>query len=143
MHGPGFWVDVRDKPTFILAAMRLLAGGARISFEGNLVGLDLLSLPGVSGTETSVLPRQTLVPTQDFVVLPLEPENISHIAQITPPSRLVQDIEHIQIEKGGRLELGLYDNFDPDSSWAGEAFSPVFLNQLKAKGTLRDWRRAQ
>ena len=143
MHGPGYWVDVRDKPAFFVAAMRLLAGGARVSLEGNLSGLDLESVAGVTNEESPVLPRQTLVPRQDFVVLPVEPETISAIATCTPGARLVEDVEHIQMEKNGRLEVGLYDNFDPDSSWAGEAFSVVLLDQLKEKGIVRGWRRAE
>jgi hypothetical protein len=143
MHGPGYWVDVRDKPAFFVAAMRLLAGGARVSLEGNLSGLDLVSVAGATDEESPVLPRQTLVPRQDFVVLPVEPETISAIAARTPGARLVEDIEHIQMEKNGRLEVGLYDNFDRDSSWAGEAFSVVLLDQLKEKGILRGWRRAE
>src|SRR5438874_11372588 len=143
MHGPGFSIDVRDKPAFFLAAIRLLAGGARISLEGNLAGLEVLSSPDISPTETNVLARQTLVPRQDFVVLALEPEKIGHLAEGSPPSRLVRDVEHIQIEKEGRLELGIYDNFHPDSSWAGEQFSPEFLDRLKEKGILRDRTRAQ
>jgi len=47
------------------------------------------------------------------------------------------------MEKNGRLEVGLYDNFDPESSWAGEAFSASLLDQLKKKGILRSWRRAE
>jgi hypothetical protein len=143
MHGPGYWVDVRDKPAFFVAAMRLLAGGARVSLEGNLSGLDLESVAGVTNEESPILPRQTLVPRQDFVVLPVEPETISAIATRTPGARLVGDVEHIQMEKNGRLEVGLYDNFDPDSSWAGEAFSVGLLDQLKEKGILRGWRRAE
>jgi hypothetical protein len=143
MHGPGYWVDVRDKPAFFVAAMRLLAGGARVSLEGNLSGLDLESVAGVTNEESPILPRQTLVPRQDFVVLPVEPETISAIATRTPGARLVGDVEHIQMEKNGRLEVGLYDIFDPDSSWAGEAFSVGLLDQLKEKGILRGWRRAE
>lgn len=143
MHGPGYWVDVRDKPAFFLAAIRLLAGRARISLEGDLAGLAVASAPDTSTTESKVLPRQTLVPRQDFVVLALEPEQTGYLAEGIPSSRLVRDIEHIQIEKDGRLEFGIYDNFDPDSSWVGERFSPEFLDQLKEKGILRDWRRAE
>ena len=143
MHGPGYWVDVRDKPAFFVAAMRLLAGEARVSLEGNLSGLDLVSVAGATNEESPALRRQTLVPRQDFVVLPVEPDTVTAIAARIPGARLVADVEHVQIEKNGRLEIGIYDNFDPDSSWAGEAFSVVLLDQLKEKGIVRGWRRAE
>jgi hypothetical protein len=53
--------------------MQELAGDALVSFEGNLKGLELLSLPGGSPKETTSLNRATKWPEQDFIVLPLEP----------------------------------------------------------------------
>ncbi len=59
-----------------------------------------------------------------------------------PPAVLVKKVVHVQIEKGGRLELGIYDQFHPDSSWLGEAFSAELLDSLKAKTVVRSWERA-
>jgi hypothetical protein len=140
--GPGFYVDVRDKPAFLLAALRLLAGGAHISFEGDLGGCDFASIAEVSLEETRALLRNTAFPRQDFLILPLEPDTIDAVMQGVPPAQLVKKIHHVQIEKGRRLELGIYDQFDPDSSWVGEAFSAPFLDSLRAKTILRNWEAA-
>ena len=91
--------------------MHELAGGALISFEGNLKGLRLLSLAGGSLHETAILKRATIWPTQDFIVLPLEaaaiPQLLNSVGGIV--SRRVL---HVQIEKAGVLQFGAYDNFD-------------------------------
>jgi hypothetical protein len=46
-------------------------------------------------------------------------------------------ILHIQIEKNGNLELGLYDNFDPTSSFFGPRLTPEFFSRLKSEEILR------
>ena len=66
-----FWL-VRDKRRLLLAMMERLAGGAHISFEGDLSALRLSDIPGASQDETGALKRNTLWPKQDFMVLPLE-----------------------------------------------------------------------
>ena len=50
---------VRDKRRLLLAMMDELAGGAHISFEGNLRALRFSSMPGVSYEETVALKRNT------------------------------------------------------------------------------------
>ena len=75
---PTTWF-VRDRYRFLLAVMKVLAGEAHISFEGDLHGFGLYNLPGASSDETSVLKRNTLWPKQDFVVLPLEMIMVLHM----------------------------------------------------------------
>jgi len=139
---PGFYVDIRDKPAFLLAAMRLLAGGAHVSFEGDLSGCDFSLILESSSQETRTLLRNTAFPRKDFLILPLEPQTIDVVMKSVPPADLVRKVHHIQIEKGGRLELGVYDQFHPDTSWVGEAFSAELLDSLRAKTILRSWERA-
>ena len=50
--------------------MEELAGGAHVSFEGDLRGLRLLSIPGASEEPTAALKRNTLWPKQDFAGVP-------------------------------------------------------------------------
>lgn len=130
---------IRDKRKFIVAAMTELAGNAHLSLEGDLHDMPILNLAGVSGVETSILKRNTLWPLQDFVVLPLEPDLIKTIvAGIggTVPRRIL----HIQIAKNGNLELGLYDNFDPNTSFFGSGLTTKFFSQLESEGILMRWR---
>jgi len=53
--------------------MEELAGGAHVSFEGDLRGLTLLSIPGASEEPTAALKRNNAVAKARFVVVPLEP----------------------------------------------------------------------
>ena len=61
-----FWL-VRDKRRLLLVMMEKLAGGAHISFEGDLSALRLSDIPGASQEETGALKRNTLWPKQDFI----------------------------------------------------------------------------
>jgi hypothetical protein len=131
---------VRDKRRFLVAAMTELAGDAHLSLEGDLNAMPILNLAGASGIETSILKRNTTWPIQDFVVLPLEADLIKAIVAGfggTVSRRII----HLQIEKNGTLELGLYDNFDPNSSYFGSKLTPEFFTRLESEGILRQWVR--
>jgi hypothetical protein len=105
------WRSV-EKTRLLLFAVRELAGDGLVSFEGNLKGLALLSLPGAFPEETATLKRATAWPKQDFIVVPLEPPLIPVI--VTAMGGTVsRRILHVQIEKRGVREFPAYDNFDP------------------------------
>ena len=118
--------------------MQELAGTARISFEGDLSATGVSRIADASGDETLALKRNTLWPKQEFIVLPLErglvKTIISAIGETIPKT-----VIHIQIEKNNRLELGLYDRFNPKTTFFGPALTSSFLNQLQAEGIAREW----
>ena len=130
---------MRDRYRFLLALMKELAGEARISFEGDLDGLALGSLPGASSEETDVLKRNTLLPKQGFVVLPLEETTIPKIFKAMGGS-IPRRILHVQIEKGGNLEFGAYDNFYPECIAFGPVISNEFLVSLISQNVLEPGR---
>jgi hypothetical protein len=110
-----YWVVVRDKPGLLRAMMRTLAGGARMSFEGDLSSCEFGAQPDPSGDETQALLRQTNYARQDFVVVTLQLQTIQPILDVVlPERRYMTAINHIQIEKAGRLKFGSYDNFEPE-----------------------------
>jgi hypothetical protein len=129
---------VRDKRRFLAAALAELAGDAQVSFEGDLSMTSLSDVPGASNDETQVLKRGTLWPKQDFVVLPLEVEMVLPIMAAvggTVPRGLI----HVQVQKEGRLQLGLYDNFDPNCMFLGPGLTPSFIATLQDAGVLTHW----
>jgi hypothetical protein len=129
---------VRDKRRFLAAALAELAGNAQVSFEGDLSMTSLSDVPGASNDETQVLKRGTLWPKQDFVVLPLEVEMVLPIMAAvggTVPRGLI----HVQVQKEGRLQLGLYDNFDPNCIFLGPGLTPSFIATLQEAGVLTHW----
>jgi len=134
MTKPSQW-KINDRRLFLVAVMEELAGAAHVSFEGDLSTTKVFDMAGVSKEETPVLKRSTLWPKQDFVVLPLEPNCakgiITAIGGTVPKSIL-----HIQIEKSGCLEIGLYDNFDPKAMFLGSALTQSLLNRRKSQGTI-------
>ena len=129
---------IRDKRRFLIAAMRELAGTARISFEGDLSATAVAHLAGASADETEILKRNTLWPKQDFVVLPLETDLVGAIIAAVGGT-VPRGILHIQIEKGNRLELGLYDNCAPKASFIGPSLTPSFFANLQGDGIISQW----
>jgi hypothetical protein len=129
---------VRDKRRFLMAALQELAGSAFVSFEGDLSRTGLIGATGASADETKALKRNTLRPKQDFVVLPLEAETVRSIMAAVGGT-VPRSILHIQVEKDGRLELGLYDNFDRRGIFFGPAVTPTFIGTLQNEGVLSPW----
>jgi len=129
---------VRDKRRFLMAALRELAGSAFVSFEGDLSGTALIGATSASDDQTKALKRNTLWPKQDFVVLPLEAETVGSIMTAVGGT-VPRSILHIQVEKDGRLELGLYDNFAPRGMFFGSAVTPQFIETLQNENVLSLW----
>lgn len=121
-----------------MATLQQLAGAAFVSFEGDLSGTALSGALGASGDETKTLKRNTLWPKQDFVVLPLEAETVVPIMAAVGGT-VPRGILHIQVEKNGRLELGLYDNFASNGMFFGPAMTPSFVETLQNEGVLSSW----
>lgn len=129
---------VRDKRRFLAAALAELAGAAHVSFEGDLSSTSLFEVAGASGDETPLLKRNTLSPKQEFVVLPLEAEMVGPIMAAVGGT-VPRGIIHIQIQKEGRLQLGLYDNFAPKAMSFGPSLTATFFTTLQKAGTLVNW----
>jgi hypothetical protein len=132
-----FWL-VRDKRRLLLVMMEKLAGGAHISFEGDLSALRLSSIPGALQEETDALKRNTLLPKQDFIVLPLESTTSKTIVSAiggTVPNTIL----HIQIEKGGSIQFAAYDNFHPECIVFNQMTDKSILESLVSKGILRPY----
>jgi len=128
---------VKNKNRLLFAVMKELAGDAQISFEGDLHELGLLSFPGALIEGPNTLKRCSLSdpPDLDFVILPLETENIKAIIAAIGGS-IPRSIIHIQIGKADKLEFGAYDNFHPECMFFGSALTGPFLNSLVSDGRL-------
>jgi hypothetical protein len=124
---------ILDKRRFLIAAMNALSGNAHISFEGDLKSHEFSTIAGHSFDEAAVLKRNALWPKQDFVVLPLESGLVDDLCKAiggTVPRAII----HIQIEKDGKLALGLYDNFQANNL-AG--LDRDFLETLQSEDIVR------
>lgn len=127
---------VQNKSGLLLALMEKLAGDAHVSFEGNLKGLKLLSMPDASEEPTPSLKRNTLWPKQDFVIVPLEPPMTEGILAAIGGT-IPRSIIHIQIEKRGVLQFGAYDHFQPECIYFGGAVEQAFIDWLISEGIMR------
>ena len=116
--------------------MEELAGDAHVSFEGDLGGLPLSTLAAASEQPSSVLKRNTLWPKQDFIVVPLGPSMGKEILTALG-GKIPRTVIHIQIEKGGLLQFGAYDNFDPQCIFFGNAVAETVIQQLVSQDAMR------
>ncbi|MGA2808995.1 MAG: hypothetical protein ABSE87_12745 [Terracidiphilus sp.] len=130
-----FW-KVRHRNRFLLTIMKELAGNAHISFEGDQKVLGLAAIQGATQVEDSVLKRNTLLPRQEFVSVPLEPSTLSPIFSKIGGT-IPKSVRHILIEKNGQLEFAAYDNFHPECIFFGDAVSNAFLDVLISEGVLK------
>jgi hypothetical protein len=130
-------VDVRQPAAFLRRVMRGFTDDARLSLEGTF---DSAAFPAeaILGREpTEALKRNTVAPVLDFLVLRLEPELAERIFAQVSRIGLREDIVHVQIEKGGRLELAAYDNFHPQCVVTGPGVPVELLAELQAAGIIR------
>jgi hypothetical protein len=128
---------VNGKNRLLFAVMKELAGEAQISFEGDLHKLGLFSFPGALIEGTNTIRRCSLSdpPDLDFVILPLETENIKSIVAAIGGS-IPRSIIHIQIGKANKLEFAAYDNFHPECMFFGNVLTGPFLDSLISDGLL-------
>ena len=127
-------LDVRDRPGLLFAMMRTFASDhSRIAFEGSLASTELYSLEGAFYEETEILKRATMAPRLDFVVLPLIAHRLVEIQkaiQFKIAFAGNRGIIHVQIEAGGELAFGAYDNFHRDSVVLNGPTETAVLNNL-------------
>jgi hypothetical protein len=111
---------VLDENRLLLVLMEELAGNARVSFEGELSGMTLISIPGASHESDDKWGK---------VIVPLEPEMGDAIISAIGGA-ITKAIVHVQIEKDGSLQFGAYDNFHPECIYFGTAIKPGIIESL-------------
>jgi len=130
-----FWINVREKPAFLVAMMRELAGSdSQIMFEGNLSKCNFSNIEQLPITgEIHVCDSAS-----ENIVLPLTKNNIKPILkQVLPEGRVVHKINHIQIQKRNEIQLMVGDNFHNECISVGSMVSLEFLSILKKNGIIR------
>ena len=127
---------IRNKAHFLEAVLTELAGDAQVSFEGSLGSTRLMGLAGATQGEIIALKRNTTWPLQDFVVVPFDADRIDGILRAIGMT-IPRTILHIQVEKAGKLEFGLYDNPSSGMPFFGPALSPEFVKRLVDLGVVQ------
>jgi hypothetical protein len=118
-------------------------GDAHISFEGDLSTCDLGEIRDVSFEPTAILPRNTIWPQQDYVIVSLEVNTKDILAKRTfPKIGLRKKVLHVMIEKEGKLVFGAYDNFHLDCVGISDV-DEVLLESLIEKKIIRQYELIQ
>jgi hypothetical protein len=131
MDDKAYFVDVKKTIPFLVAILDKFKGNSYMSLEGNLSTVDLSELENTSGSETSLLPRNTYSPIQDFIIFPLSPRNIEKFEAKLPRIGIRKNVIHIQIESAGKRVFGSYDQFWKDVTWVLPCIQEEFLKNLK------------
>lgn len=135
-----YWLVARNKSALLTHMMRLLAGDAQISFEGDLSRCSFPDSVPRLPEESAVLRRCTVWPIQDFAVLQLEHQTIQPILDaVLPDARFTEDIIHIQIAQHGELQFGSYDQFDQRCIVCFLGVPTKILDDLKHRGVIISW----
>lgn len=135
-------LQVRDCPAILWAFYREYDGSALASFEGDLSVLNFNELSGCSFDETNSLKRQTLEPLMDFVVVPINVQNVNTLKKFFAKKEVLGtngSIIHTQIEANGESLFIACDNFDNDCTVVSTTVPEAFLKQLTEQGILRGY----
>ena len=129
-----FWLDARDKPGLLVALLKSLADDACIGFCGGISACDFSAIPTASGRNLFDGKYD------DIIVLQLDAGTVEPIlAQVLPKARCVHAIEHIIIEKSGRIEVVIGDNFHNECISVGPGVPQSLLDDLILNGVLRGY----
>ena len=130
-----FRVSVKRPIEFLTSVLEAFSSeeDAKVSFEGDLQMLRNASLAGASTDETTCLRRQTLEPILDFLVIPLSRHNLRVLVSLCGRVGVRTRVIHVQIESGGVLVFGAYDQFDPAGAWISTRFGEANLLRLQGQ----------
>jgi len=140
-----WWLDTRDKPGLLWALLRHCMGAGRVSLEGNLRPFGILDLPGNTHEETELLRRHTVLPRQDFVILPIVAETLSTLKRKLSSPGIFNDggaLWHVHVEYQGQVVLSAYDNFHRNCVVVNEPIPIELLDELVSSGALRGYQTA-
>ncbi len=135
-----YYLDAKDRLKLVQELVVLFSGDALLALEGEL-GVHERELSTVPGSSTD----ETRAPAHyDFFVLPLTEETAGTIrTRILPRIGVATSVYHLQIENGGELVFGAYDNFGRDQVWITSGVAERWLVRLRERGILRNYRKGE
>lgn len=137
-----FRLDPIDAQKFIAHLLERFRGNdCRASFEGQLQELSLSTMNLASSLETEQIHRHTIWPKQDFCIVPVTQDSVSKLIEIVenPIAFLPDCIVHFQIEIGGQLLFGSYDNLDKSCFFAYPPITSKDLESMVQLGLLNGY----
>jgi hypothetical protein len=139
-----YWLKrPRNKQALLETMMRMLAGPESfVSVEGNLSDWQLNSVPCIANEARASLQRQTRAPILDFAILPLRQDTFLIIHREVCRLGFKAAIEHLQIEKDGKLAFGACDGFHPECVFVSETVPAALLDDLVRQGLIGSYARA-
>jgi hypothetical protein len=135
----------RNKPALLWEVLnQFKSSGAHLSLEGDLEAYEVLEYPLASTQESTILKRNTISPRLDFVIIPISEPLIVHLKHhLNGAGVFTKDggLIHVQVEMGGALVFGAYDNFHKDCTSIG-GVTEQFLEHLVSAAILRSYEAA-
>lgn len=120
--------------------MRALVGDSQIALEGNLATCDFSKVEDYRVTSFGELHRVDDGRESDYQVFELNSDTLEPLLeQVLSEDRLSDDIEHIQIQRNGQLQVLIGDNFHDECVSVGPAITIGLLEGLKSQGIIRSY----
>jgi hypothetical protein len=138
----GYILEVNEPIKLLKAIIDMFYGNAYISMEGRLKANDFSFINGISKEPTEILKRNTIEPRQDFIIFPLEADTKEIIKQkVLSQIGLRKNIDHILVQKDGKLVFAAYDNFDSECVWIMEEVTEKWLEELHQQDILKSFKK--
>lgn len=120
--------------------MRALVGDSQIALEGNLASCDFSKVEDYRVTAFGELHRVDDGRESDYQVFELNRESLGPLLeQVLSEDRLSEDIEHIQIQRDGHLQVLIGDNFHDECVSVGPSITIELLEGLKSQGIIKSY----
>ena len=135
-----YWITPIDKPGVLKTLMIALTGDSQIALEGNLSDCDFSEIEKDSVDESGELHRVNEDKQSDYKIFRLNENTINSILeQVLPEDRLINKIEHIQIQKNNQLQLLVGDYFHNECVSVGPLVSVELLEIMKEKNLIEGY----
>lgn len=139
-----FWIQPKKKDELLIAMMNELAGDcSHIAFEGSeleIKTLDFRETPSMSTGHITPFEHQW-GQNGYMVVVPMSRQAVNKILKVILPDDIfIHKIGAIQIERNGQVEFLVGDNFHHECISAGPAITIKFLEVLKQKNIIAEYR---
>jgi hypothetical protein len=134
------YLKPRNTEWLLVQVMEALAGNETfISLEGFQIPQEVCSLPEAHFKETDILRRNTTSPILQFVVVPLNQNNLTILKAAIGQAPVLEaegGLIHTQIAKDGQLVFGAYDNVHEECTVLYSPYIEPIANNLVKTGAI-------
>jgi len=120
--------------------MRTLVGDSQIAFEGDLTSCDFSKVENYRVTAFGDLHRVHDGEESGHQVFELNSDTLERLLeQVLFEDRFLHEIEHIQIQRNGQIQVLIGDNFHDECVSVGPSITVGLLEGWKSQGIIKGY----